>query len=67
MIASETSYQNISDYNQFLFKKSFKVNKKQMFSSEKMRNSDDYIYNYARTSSSSDGSYLKMNHTLHAL
>ena len=31
--------QNLSDYNQFLYIKSFEVNKKQIFSVEKVRNS----------------------------
>ena len=48
MIASENSYQNLSNYNQFLTKKRFEVNKKkQIFSSEKIRNSDNYTYDYA--------------------
>ena len=34
MIASAKSYQNLSDYNQFLLKK-IQVDKKQIFSSEK--------------------------------
>ena len=46
MIASEKSHQNISDYNQFLFKKRFEVNKNRFFSSEKMRNSGNCIYDY---------------------
>ena len=37
MISSEKSNQNLSDYNKFLFKKRFEVNKKQIFSSEKIR------------------------------
>ena len=37
MIASEKSYQNLSDYNEFLFTKRFEVNKKQFFCSEKMK------------------------------
>ena len=49
MIASEKSHQNLSDYNQFLFKKRFEVNKKQIFSSEKMRNSGNCIYDYAHS------------------
>ena len=39
MIASEKSYQNLSDINQFSFKNRFEVNKKQIFSSEKRKNS----------------------------
>ena len=46
MIVSEKSHQNLSDYNQFLFEKRFGVNKKQIFSSEKMRNSGNCIYDY---------------------
>ena len=45
MIASEKSH--LSDYNQFLFKNSFKVNKKCIFSSNKMRNSGNCMYDYA--------------------
>ena len=33
---------NLSDYNQFLFKKIYEINKKQIFSEEKMRNSGNY-------------------------
>ena len=36
MIASEKSHQNLSDYNQFLFKKRIQVDKKQIFSCEKL-------------------------------
>ena len=39
MIASEIWHQNLSDYNQLLFKKIFEVDKKENFSSKKMRNS----------------------------
>ena len=49
MIASEKSHQNLSDYNQFLFKKRFEVIKKQIFSGEKMRNSGKCIYDYAHS------------------
>ena len=50
MIASEKSHQNLSDYNQFLFKKIFEVHKKkQIFSSEKIRNSDNCINGYAHS------------------
>jgi len=34
--------QNLSDWNQFLFKKRFAVNNKHIFSSEKLINSHDY-------------------------
>ena len=49
MIASEKSHQNQSDYSQFLFEKRFEVNKKHIFSSEKMRNSGNFIYDYAHS------------------
>ena len=49
MIASEKSHQNLSDYNQFLFKKRFEVNKVWIFSSEKMKNSGNCIYEYAHS------------------
>ena len=39
MIVSEKSHQNSSDYTQFLLKKIFELNKKYIFSIEKMRNS----------------------------
>ena len=48
MIASEKLYQNLSDYNQFLFKKRLKLNEKQIFPSGKMRNSGNCIYDYAQ-------------------
>ena len=38
-----------SDHNQFLFKKIFENNKKQIFSSEKMRNSGNCIHDYAHS------------------
>ena len=47
MIASEKSLQNLSDYSNFLFKKRFEVNKKQFFPSEKIRKSDNCIYEFA--------------------
>ena len=49
MISSEKSHTNLSDYNQFLFKKRFEVNKKQIFSSEKMGNSGNCINAYAHS------------------
>ena len=49
MIVSEKSHQNLSDYFQFLFKKSFEVNKKGIIYSEKMRNSGNYISDYAQS------------------
>ena len=47
MVASEKSRKNISDYNLFLFKKSFEVNNKQFFSCEKRTHSSNCIYDYA--------------------
>ena len=49
MIASEKSHQNLSDYNQVLLKQRKKKNKKQIFSSEKMRNSDNCSYDYVHS------------------
>ena len=49
MIASEKSHENLSDYNQLLFKKRFEVNIKPIFTNEKMRNSDNCVYNYAHS------------------
>ena len=49
MIASEIPHQNLSDYNQFLFKERFEVNKKTFFSIEKMRNLGKCIYDYAHS------------------
>ena len=37
MIALEKTHQNSSDYNQFLLRKRFEVNKKQIFSTETIR------------------------------
>ena len=39
----------ISDYNQFLFKKIFEVDKKHIISSEKLRKSGNCIYDYAHS------------------
>ena len=47
IIASEKYHKNLSDFNQFLFKKRFQVNKKQIFSSKKMRNAGNCIYDDA--------------------
>ena len=47
IIVSEKLYQYLSDLNQFSFQKRFKVNKKQIFSSKKMKNSGYCIYEYA--------------------
>ena len=41
------TYQNLSDYIQFLFKKDLNLLKKEIISSEKMRNLGHYNYNYA--------------------
>ena len=49
MIVSEKSYQNISDYIQFLLKERFEFIKKGIISSEKMRNSSKYNYDYAHS------------------
>ena len=46
MIASEKPHQNQSECNQFLFENRFEVNKKQVFSSEKLRNSGNCVYDY---------------------
>ena len=48
MIEKKT-HQYISDYGQLLFKKRFEVNKKHIFSSEKMRSSGNCIYDYAHS------------------
>ena len=49
MTASEKPHKNLSDYNQFLFKKIFEVNIKRFFSSEKIINSGNFIYDYAQS------------------
>ena len=49
MIVSEKSYQNLSDYIQFLFIRKFEYNKKGIISSEKMRNSGIYNNDYAHS------------------
>lgn len=49
MIASEKSHPILSDYNQILLKNKFEVNEKQIFSSEKMRNSGNCIYDYVHS------------------
>ena len=41
--------QNPSDYSQFLFRKKFEDDKKQIFSSEKMTNSGKYFFDYAQS------------------
>ena len=50
MIVLEKSHQNLSVHIQFLFKRIFNATEKQIFSSGKMRNSGNYIYNYAHRS-----------------
>ena len=40
---------NLTDYNQFSFKKRFEVNKEHIFCSEKMKNSCNCIYNYVHS------------------
>ena len=50
MIASEKkTHYGLSDYKQFIFKKRFKVNKKLIFSSKKLRNSGNCIYDYVHS------------------
>ena len=49
MILSETSHQNLSDNIQFLFKKDFNLIKNGIISSEKRRNSGNYIYDFAHS------------------
>ena len=44
MIVSEKLHQNLSDYIQFLSLQKFEINKKGITSSDKMRNSGNYIY-----------------------
>ena len=43
MIVLEKSHQNLSYYIQFLLKKGIEFNKKGIISSEKMKNSGNYI------------------------
>ena len=47
MIVSEKPHKNLSDYIQFLFKKDFNLLKKGLFLVKKIRNSVNYIYEYA--------------------
>ena len=49
IFASEKPHQNLSDYNQLLIKTNFRLIKKQIFSSEKLRNSGNCIYDYAHS------------------
>ena len=49
MIVSEEWHQILSDYNQFSLKKSYEVNKRTDFSSEKMRNLGNCINDYAHS------------------
>ena len=44
MMTSEKSQQNLSDYNQFLFKNQWKLIKKHIFSSEKISKSGNCIH-----------------------
>ena len=53
MIVSEKSHQNLSDYIQFSFKK-IEFNKKRLFPVEKMRNVDNYNYDYVQSSFGKD-------------
>ena len=48
MHESEKSHQYLSEYNQFLLKK-IEVNKKQIFSREKMRSLGNCMYDYAHS------------------
>ena len=47
MIVSKKSHPNLSDYIQFLFKNDWNLIKKGIVSSEEIRNSGNYIYDYA--------------------
>ena len=49
MIVSKKSNQNLSDHFQFLLKKKINSILKGIISREKMRNSGDYIYEYANS------------------
>ena len=49
MIISEKSYQNLSDNIQFYSKTYLSLMKKKHISSDKMRNSGNYIYDYAHS------------------
>ena len=53
MIESENaiiaSHQNLSDFNQFLFKKRYEVIKKENVSSENIRNLGNCMYDYYRS------------------
>ena len=49
MNVSEKSHENLSDYIQFLLKIEFWSNKKGIISSDKMRNSGNYNYDYAHS------------------
>ena len=49
MIASEKPQQYPSDYNQFLFIKDLKQIRNGFFSTAKMRDSGNYIYDYAHS------------------
>ena len=47
MILSDITHRNLSDYIQYLFKKRFEVDKKLFIAIAKMRNSGNYIYDFA--------------------
>ena len=49
MIASEKGHENLSDYNQILFRQRIEVNKKQIFSGKKIKNSGNGNYDYAHS------------------
>ena len=64
MIVLEKSHQNLSDYYQFSFKKRFKVNKKYIFSNEKIINSGNYIYDYVHSFFGEDFYFNTMHYTV---
>ena len=43
------THQNLSDYIQFLLRKKIEFSKKGIISSEQIRNSGNYIYDYAHS------------------
>ena len=49
MIVSEKLYKNLSDYIQYYLQKDLKLIKKEIISTEKMRNSDNYNNDYAHS------------------
>ena len=54
MIASEKTHQNLSDYSQFLFKKRFEINEKQILFCEKIKNAGNFIHDYTHSFSGKD-------------